>query len=84
MQNFAELLSKSATTAVIEALKSVIQDFNNNLTEQFGDNFKQLNEAVYKLVIWQENYKGQMQDMGEKYCFLPIKIVHSDSRPIDW
>lgn len=60
MRNFADILSKSATETIIEALKNVIQDFNKNLTEQFGDNFKQLNEAVVKLVEWQEEYKEQI------------------------
>ena len=55
MQDFADTLSKSATEQVIEALKQVIVDFNNNLTDQFGENFKQLNDAVYKLVEWQDN-----------------------------
>ena len=54
LQDFADMMSKSATEQVIEALKQVITDFNNNLTEQFGDNFKQLNEAVLHLVEWQE------------------------------
>lgn len=68
MQDFADVLSKSATEQVIDALKQVITDFNNNLTEQFGENFKALNEAVLKLVEWQENYKGQLEDMREKYA----------------
>ncbi len=67
MQDFADMLSKSATETVIEALKQVITDFNNNLTEQFGENFKQLNEAVKDLVIWQENYKVQIKEMTEQY-----------------
>jgi hypothetical protein len=67
MQDFADMLSKSATETVIEALKQVIIDFNNNLTEQFGDNFKQLNEAVKELVTWQENYKIQISEMIEQY-----------------
>lgn len=67
MQDFADMLSKSATETVIEALKQVISDFNNNLTEQFGDNFKQLNEAVKELVTWQENYKVQIEEMIEQY-----------------
>lgn len=67
MQDFADLLSKSATETVIEALKQVITDFNNNLTEQFGENFKQLNEAVKELVIWQQNYKVQISEMTEQY-----------------
>lgn len=67
MQNFADALSKSATEQVIEALKQVIVDFNSKLTEQFGENFKRLNEAVYKLVEWQANYKHQLADMNEQY-----------------
>jgi len=68
LQDFADMLSKSATQQVIEALKQVIQDFNNNLIEQFGSNFEQLNLAVVKLVEWQENYKHQLQDMGQQYA----------------
>ncbi|WP_157378618.1 hypothetical protein [Aliagarivorans taiwanensis] len=67
LQDFADMLSKSATEQVIEALKQVIQDFNNNLIEQFGDNFKALNEAVHELVTWQANYKDQLQEMKHQY-----------------
>jgi len=67
LQDFADTLSKSATEQVIEALKQVITDFNNNLTEQFGENFKQLNAAVIKLVDWQENYKLQLEQMHTQY-----------------
>ena len=68
LQDFADTLSKSATEQVIEALKQVIVDFNNNLTDQFGENFKQLNEAVYKLIEWQENYKLQLEQMQQQYA----------------
>lgn len=68
LQDFADTLSKSATEQVIEALKQVIVDFNNNLTEQFGENFKKLNEAVFKLVEWQENYKTQLEQMQQQYA----------------
>ncbi|MGL6000693.1 MAG: MotA/TolQ/ExbB proton channel family protein [Plesiomonas sp.] len=68
LQDFADTLSKSATEQVIEALKQVIVDFNNNLTEQFGENFKHLNEAVYKLVEWQDNYKLQLEQMQQQYA----------------
>lgn len=68
LQEFADMMSKSATEQVIEALKQVIQDFNNNLVESFGENFKQLNEAVIKLVDWQENYKQQLTEMEKQYA----------------
>ncbi|MEL7328163.1 MAG: hypothetical protein AAGK13_22400, partial [Pseudomonadota bacterium] len=67
MDEFGELLSKSATEQVINALKEVIVDFNEKLTEQFGENFKRLDESVKKLVDWQENYRHQLEDMATKY-----------------
>lgn len=67
MKDFAEMLSKSATQQVIEALKEVIADFNKNLTEQFGDNFKRLDESVKKLVEWQANYMVQLEAMTRQY-----------------
>ena len=68
LDDFAEMLSKSATEPVINALKEVIADFNRNLTEQFGENFKELNAAVEKLVLWQENYREQLGQMSEQYA----------------
>lgn len=78
LQEFADMLSKSATEQVINALKEVISDFNNNLTEQFGENFKQLNSAVLKLVEWQENYKQQLLQMTEQYAQGVIAITKTE------
>ena len=55
-------LSKGATEEIIKALEKVISDFNSNLTEQFGGNFKQLNESVKKMIAWQENYKAFIEE----------------------
>lgn len=52
---------KEAKNEILGALELVVRDFNNNLTEQFGDNFKQLNESVKNMIIWQENYKNQIE-----------------------
>lgn len=67
LDKVSEIISKSATEQVINALKEVITDFNNNLTEQFGENFKALNRAVFKLVEWQDKYAWQIQQMIEQY-----------------
>ncbi|WP_424409572.1 MotA/TolQ/ExbB proton channel family protein [Pasteurella sp. PK-2025] len=67
LDNFAEMMSKSATEQVIEALKQVITEFNQHLVEQFGDNFKQLNHAVLALITWQDNYKTQLTEMIKLY-----------------
>ncbi|PKH04768.1 MotA/TolQ/ExbB proton channel family protein [Moritella sp. Urea-trap-13] len=78
MQDFSDMLSKSATETVIEALKQVITDFNHNLTEQFGENFKQLNESVKELVKWQDNYKDQLSDMIEQYKQGVVAITETE------
>jgi len=62
-RDFAEHMSKAFSEAIIDELKSVIREFNEKISEQFGDNFKQLNEAVGRLLEWQDNYKSQMEDM---------------------
>jgi len=66
-------LSEMGSKALVEALRDVIKDFNSKLTEQFGDNFKQLNVAVGQLLIWQEQYKIHIEVMTERH----IKIVES-------
>jgi hypothetical protein len=67
LNNFAEMLAKSATQQVIEALRQVIVEFNQKLTEQFGDNFKRLDESVKKLVEWQQLYMLQLDVMIQQY-----------------
>ena len=44
----------------MNALKEVIEQFNSQLQEQFGENFKQLNEAIGKILTWQDNYKDTL------------------------
>ncbi|UTM56092.1 MotA/TolQ/ExbB proton channel family protein [Photobacterium sp. CCB-ST2H9] len=78
LQEFADMMSKSATEQVIDALKQVIQDFNSKLTEQFGKNFSDLNEAVKELVIWQENYKNQLNDMKLQYDLGVLAIAKTE------
>jgi DNA anti-recombination protein RmuC len=79
LNNFGELLSKSATEQVINALKEVIVDFNKHLTEQFGENFKQLNEAVERLVIWQNQYKQQLTEMSVQYSQGVLAIKQTEA-----
>lgn len=54
-------LSQMSSKALVEALSEVIKDFNQKITEQFGDNFKELNLAVGKLLQWQENYRATLE-----------------------
>lgn len=67
LEKTAQILTKSATEEVILALNQLIKDFNYQLTEQFGENFKQLNHTVFGLIKWQENYKQQLEQMQVQY-----------------
>lgn len=64
-KEFATYMAEENSKAFIEALNKTIKDFNNNLIESFGSNFKQLNEAVIKLVDWQEHYKETIKSTTE-------------------
>jgi len=73
----AESVAKLATDELIEALKTVIEDFNAKLTEQFGENFKQLNEAVGRTVAWQEQYREQMDELADEFRVAAASIEQS-------
>ena len=60
---FMEKMAENNSKALIEALKDVIRDFNTKISEQFGENFKQLNIAVGQLLEWQKNYRDQLSEL---------------------
>ena len=61
---FSDRIAEDNTNALIEALESVMRDFNAKINEQFGDNFKHLNEAIGRVNDWQEQYRMQMNDLA--------------------
>ena len=63
---FSSHMVENNQKAIIEALREVIRDFNDKLSEQFGENFKQLNQAVERLLTWQEQYRQELNDLQEK------------------
>ncbi|ACS83827.1 hypothetical protein [Musicola paradisiaca] len=63
---FAQKQAENNSKALIDALREVIRDFNEKISDQFGENFKQLNDAVGKINDWQEQYRQQMQEMIEQ------------------
>ncbi len=65
-QEFMEKMAENNSKALITALEEVIRDFNVKINEQFGENFKQLNQAVGKILEWQEQYRQQVIEMIEQ------------------
>ena len=79
LDDFTKSLSGAATSQIIEALKQVISDFNHNLTEQFGENFKELNSAIAKLLVWQDRYKEHLPKLGYRNTESPGKFFKMSS-----
>ena len=61
-KTFAEKMAEANSEALIRALEEVIKDFNAKINEQFGDNFKQLNDAVGRMLDWQQEYRTQLEE----------------------
>ena len=66
-KEFATQMAENNTVALIRALEEVMRDFNAKINEQFGDNFKQLNEAVGRINEWQEQYRQQMNVLAAEF-----------------
>ncbi|WP_309244020.1 hypothetical protein [Caballeronia sp. EK] len=62
-ETFSQRMSEDGSKALIAALKEVIKDFNAQINDQFGEDFKHLNAAVEKLVVWQQQYKDELDDL---------------------
>ena len=60
-ENLAELPSE----AMVEALQQAIVEFNKQLADQLGDNFKELNAGVNNLLEWQNQYKETILETQE-------------------
>jgi hypothetical protein len=69
-------LSQMGSATLVEALQQVITDFNEKISEQFGDNFKQLNQAVGKLLDWQRQHIDHVEAISKALAKL---ITQSDS-----
>ena len=76
-RDFAKTMAENNSKAFIEALNQTIHDFNEKIQEQFGENFKQLNIAVGKLLQWQEEYKNTIVEVtnNQKVIFEGIEAA---------
>jgi hypothetical protein len=65
-QRFADNVVEANLEALVQALSKIVRDFNTRLDEQFGQNFKDLNSGVAKLVVWQKQYEQQLNSLIEE------------------
>ena len=60
-QEFARKMAENNSQALIEALEKVMRDFSVIMNDLVGAEFKQLKEAVDRLVDWQKEYRLQIE-----------------------
>lgn len=65
MQETLNTLVEGLGKELVGVLEKVIKDFNLKINDHFGDNFKQLNVAVGKILEWQETYSQTIQTAQE-------------------
>lgn len=51
------------TSALTDAITTVMTEFNSRIEVQYGENFHKFNESLGRLLEWQQNYSVQLQDM---------------------
>ena len=70
-EEFAELLKKSNTEALVEVMKKVTEEFqkqmNALINKLIQENFDQLNKSVERLNIWQQENKEMIQKLTDQY-----------------
>lgn len=53
-------MAKANAEALVLAVDKVMRDFNAEINTQYGENFQALNDAVGKLLHWQESYRVEL------------------------
>ena len=70
-EEFAELLKKSNTEALVEVMKKVTEEFqkqmNALINKLIQENFDQLNKSVERLNTWQQENKEMIQSLTNQY-----------------
>ncbi|MDN3650309.1 hypothetical protein QWZ13_15475 [Reinekea marina] len=63
LNGYQTQMTEANKVALEQAITHVMREFNTRIEDQYGDNFKRLNESVGQMLEWQSNYKGQLEDL---------------------
>ena len=63
LESYEERMAEANAKALISAIETVMREFNTKINEQYGDNFKRLNESVISMLEWQKQYKSQITEL---------------------
>ncbi len=60
---YREQMVGANTDALTQAIETVMREFNSRIEVQYGENFKEFNESLGRLLEWQQNYSEQLAEM---------------------
>ena len=63
LTNYQQKMADANAKALVEAIRAVMNEFNTKINEQYGENFRQLNESVVAMLEWQQTYRTQLDDL---------------------
>ncbi len=69
-------LSEKSSNEIAQVLKHSIEQFNTGLFAGFGENFRALNQASEKMLVWQNNYKETIE-ANEKSLTKSISAIEN-------
>ena len=67
LRDFGTNITDITTQSVIDALESIVVNFNDSLAIQFGENFARLDESVKGMLKWQKGYKSLLDNLANNY-----------------
>jgi len=79
LRSSAEKTAQDSNQYLVQVIESPMKYFTQTLGEQFGENFKQLNQVVSELVTWQDHYREQMVKIHEQFTFSLSNIEQSNT-----
>lgn len=65
LDHYQTHMAEANSKALVTAINAVMRDFNTEINAQYGENFRQLNEAVGQMLAWQKSYKAELESLLE-------------------
>lgn len=62
-EQYQQAMVDANTAALSDAISNIVSDFNGRIEVQYGENFKEFNESLGRLLEWQQSYGSQLDDM---------------------
>lgn len=65
IRNYQADMTEANQQALQQAIGHVMREFNTRIEEQYGENFRQLNQAVGQMITWQKEHRESIEALVE-------------------